>query len=232
MLIVGVDGCPGGWIAVSRGPYQETKARVFTTADALLNQTPRPDVLAIDIPIGLPEFGPRACDILARSMLGGRRSSVFPAPLRPMLTAATYEEACRIRSDIEGKKISKQTWGIMKKIGEVDRALVADPSLHTWVHEVHPEVCFTAWNRGKPMTHAKKIEGGHVERRALVDAYFGPEAYASVRKKFLKKVAADDDILDSFVALWTAERIATGKAQVLPETPPLDRAGLRMEIVY
>lgn len=42
---------------------------------------------------------------------------------------------------------------------------------------------------------------------------------------------AEDDIVDAFVALWTAERVARGDAQTLPETPPKDRYGLRMEIV-
>jgi hypothetical protein len=42
---------------------------------------------------------------------------------------------------------------------------------------------------------------------------------------------ADDDILDAFAALWTAERIAPGEAVTLPEVPPRDRHGLPMEMV-
>ncbi len=188
--------------------------------------------LAIDIPIGLTTSGPRDCDLQARKALGKRRSSVFPAPLRAMLRARTYREACNIRYEIERKKISKQTWGIMRKIVEVDAALRRDRSRQDWVHEVHPERCFMAWNGGEPMAHNKKTKDGRAERRTLVESHFGPDAFTSVRSQFLKKVAADDDILDAFAALWTAERIVAGRALTLPYPPPLDSEGLRMEMVY
>jgi predicted RNase H-like nuclease len=45
-------------------------------------------------------------------------------------------------------------------------------------------------------------------------------------------LVAHDDILDGLVALWTAERIVRGEARTLPEDPPVDRYGLRMEMVY
>jgi len=45
------------------------------------------------------------------------------------------------------------------------------------------------------------------------------------------KDVGDDDILDAFAALWSAERIPRGVSQSLPERPPTDRFGLRMEIV-
>jgi predicted RNase H-like nuclease len=40
-----------------------------------------------------------------------------------------------------------------------------------------------------------------------------------------------DDIVDAFVALWTAERIGCGAAISIPERPPLDSYGLRMEMM-
>ena len=36
---------------------------------------------------------------------------------------------------------------------------------------------------------------------------------------------------DAFVALWTAERIARGRAISIPTCPPLDEYGLRMEML-
>jgi predicted RNase H-like nuclease len=149
-----------------------------------------------------------------------------------MLRACSYTEACDIRFDIERKRISKQAWGIMSKIAEVDAALRDEPSRQGWVREIHPELCFMAWNGGEPMAHAKKGTKGHAERRALVDSYFGQQAFSMVREQFLKKVAADDDILDAFAALWTAERIMSSQALVLPDPPSLDSEGLRMEMVY
>ncbi len=41
-----------------------------------------------------------------------------------------------------------------------------------------------------------------------------------------------DDILDALVAAWTAGQAVIGKAKTLPEKPPLDSKGLRIEILY
>jgi predicted RNase H-like nuclease len=37
-----------------------------------------------------------------------------------------------------------------------------------------------------------------------------------------------DDIVDAFVALWTAERISRAVAVSIPAIPPLDALGVRM----
>jgi predicted RNase H-like nuclease len=51
-------------------------------------------------------------------------------------------------------------------------------------------------------------------------------------QNYLKKQVAEDDILDTIAALWTAERITRGACQELPENPPRDATGLPMRIVY
>jgi predicted RNase H-like nuclease len=43
--------------------------------------------------------------------------------------------------------------------------------------------------------------------------------------------AQEDDLLDAFAALWTAERIHDGVAQTLGDAHA-DRTGLPMRIVY
>jgi predicted RNase H-like nuclease len=40
-----------------------------------------------------------------------------------------------------------------------------------------------------------------------------------------------DDVLDAFVAAWTAGQAVFGKVITLPENPPRDTKGLRMEMV-
>jgi predicted RNase H-like nuclease len=73
-ILAGVDGCPGGWLAVSDcidGTNPE--ARVFARFSALLATYLRLKVTAVDIPIGLPDIGPRACEI--RTRLEGKRMS-------------------------------------------------------------------------------------------------------------------------------------------------------------
>jgi predicted RNase H-like nuclease len=226
----GVDGCKTGWLCVTREGAGAISSACFASAEELLRQEPRPDVLAIDIPIGLLERGPRECDRAARVVLGKRRSSVFPAPPRAVLEASSWQHACEIRNGLERRRISKQTWAIVPKIREIDAALRNELGRSAWVREVHPEVCFWAW-RGAPMTHAKKTRPGQLERLALVSQHFGLAAFSAVRLRYPKRNVADDDILDAFAALWTAERILRGEEVQMPPDPPLDREHLRMEIV-
>ena len=200
---------------------------------ALLNRTRTvPYILPqYPFPIGLPEVGARPCDLEARRLLGPRRgSSVFPAPIRRVLEAEDYRQACRIRQEVEGKKISKQTWNITNKIREVDRLLREDPSLQNRVHEVHPEVCFTFMAGGSPLEEGKRTVAGQAARFDLLRAHFGEVVQTAVAGKD-HQACAVDDILDAFAALWTAERIDKGWAVRLPKDPPQDRVGLRMEIV-
>jgi predicted RNase H-like nuclease len=110
--------------------------------------------------------------------------------------------------------------------------LSADISLQSWVREVHPEVCFWAWNKQLAMEHKKKSASGKTERRRLIDEYFGNDAVPNVRMQYLAREVSDDDINDALAAVWTAERILVGSAGVLPDQPPVDSVGLRMEMWY
>jgi len=121
--------------------------------------------------------------------------------------------------------------------GDRERVLRARARLRERVREVHPEVSFQAWS-GAAMQFNKKSAPGHDERRRLVDQHFGPAAYEvvrdqlRVRNRLRVKDVGEDDILDAFAALWSAERILRGVSRALPERPLSDRFGLRMEIVY
>ena len=228
------DGCRAGWIGLSRIPGKTVSAWLCGSAEQLVNQLemlePRPGVLLIDMPIGLPQQGGRGCDQAARERLGARRSSIFPAPIRPVLAAASWEEACAIRERLEGKRMSKQSWNITAKVREVDALLQARPALRGWLREVHPELSFSTL-AGAPLAHAKKTPSGKQLRQELVAASFGNGAYDAVRVRFRRTAVADDDILDAFAALWSAERLLNGNATVLPSTPEHDATGLAMEIV-
>lgn len=79
-----MDGCPAGWVAVE-SDGRAWSARVFRSFGELLAAYPEAAAVGVDMPIGLAEEGPRACDGLARARLGPRRSSVFPAPSRRLL---------------------------------------------------------------------------------------------------------------------------------------------------
>jgi predicted RNase H-like nuclease len=97
--------------------------------------------------------------------------------------------------------------------------------------EVHPEVTFAAWS-GSPIVASKKSDDGFTTRHALVSGHFGGGAYEKVRARYKRKDVADDDIVDAFAALWTAERIQRNAAGSLPSQAPVDSAAIPMRIVY
>src|SRR5262245_49798707 len=173
MDVLGVDGCAGGWIAASRDSQGLITCKRVDTIEQLLNHSPRPRVLAVDVPIGLLELGARQCDVQARRLLGIRASSVFPAPIRPILTATSQPEASHVRLRVEGKGVSIQAWAIVPKIVEVDGLLRADPKRQEIVREVHPEVCFYHLNGRRPISMSKATALGHQERVALLRQWAG-----------------------------------------------------------
>jgi predicted RNase H-like nuclease len=172
--------------------------------------------VAIDIPIGLPERGARACDVQARALLGPRRSSVFPAPLRAIVGCSTWLEAGAKARAIDGRGISRQVFNLLPKIAEVDGAI--SPARQLQVVEAHPELCFASM-AGAPLAASKRSADGRGAREALVRA---PASRPSG--------AAPDDVLDALAVLWTARRLACGREDRLGDGAR-DARGLRMEIV-
>lgn len=174
------------------------------------------EVIGIDIPIGLPEEGPRECDIEARKLLGRTRgSSVFPAPIKEVLYTEDYGQACDIRYRIEGKKMSKQAWAIVPKIREVDLLLKERPQLNTLFYEVHPEVSFYFMGRNEPNTYSKKKKLGIEERIEKPSPHFNIN-YDYVKAKSHELRGSEDDIVDALAALWSAERVFHGINRILP----------------
>lgn len=228
--VIGVDGCAGGWIAASRDTRGAICCRHVNTLAELFDNSNCPRVVAVDVPIGLLERGARDCDVEARRLLGVRRSSVFPAPIRPILTATSQADASRIRHRVEGKGVSIQTWAIVPKIVEVDGCLGADDARREIVREVHPEVSFFFLNGERPMNTAKKKADGQAERLSVLREWAG-EAIVDALGRRRELDCKADDIVDALVALWTAERIACGTAISIPAKPPLDAYGLRMEMM-
>jgi len=177
----------------------------------------------IDIPIGLPDSGSRQCDIEARKMIGDRRSSVFPAPARGLLGAETYEDAADRSRAISGKGISRQAFAILPKIREVDLVMTSDRQRH--LVEVHPELCFTVL-AGVPMAHHKSTPEGRSERLAALRSVFPDvDDHATIRVPATRP----DDVLDAFVAAWSALRWLTKTHVQLGGD--VDRNGIRMEMI-
>jgi predicted RNase H-like nuclease len=223
VLVVGVDGCKTGWVAVALRDGSAPAAHYLPIIDALGPLAAAADCVAIDIPIGLPSTGPRPADLLARQFLGPRRHSVFLAPVREAVEAPTHALATQAAVLLTGAGMSQQAYRLGKKILEVERWL---PSAPCPVHEVHPEVSFAVL-LGKPARASKKTWAGMVERRQGLEAegivLDGVEGAATVH-------AAVDDMLDAAVAAWTARRIARGAARSFPDPPVIDCTGREVAI--
>lgn len=191
-----------------------------------------PKVLAVDIPIGLldtPTRGGRVCDRQARRVLGrGRQSSVFTPPTRHALTARNYREAIRLN----GQGISRQAYGILAKIREVDAAM--SPALQQVIYEAHPELAFVGL-AGGAVAGNKKTLAGRRERERLLRRYYARHYVNAdaLCAQFGRARVAVDDVFDAYALGWVAVRIATGSGMRLPaSSPPCDSKGLRMEIWY
>ena len=182
---------------------------------------------AIDIPIGLADREPRSCDIEARRALGPRRSSVFPAPVRAVLEAASYAEGCALSRRVGGKGISKQLYNILDKIRAVD-ALQA-PWLQDQLFEMSPELSFAELT-GRPMAANKRtVEGRTSRRQALASASAFGETVSGILDRPPPIGAKRDDVVDALIGAWTARRRAAGLHMRLGGDT--DARGLRMEII-
>lgn len=229
-VLAGLDGCRGGWVVVVELD-NSIQGLVVSSVAELLNLLNPNALVAIDIPIGLTDSGPRLCDVAARKVLKApRASSVFPAPIRSVLKARTYGDARNICQEVIGKGISQQAFAIIPKVREVDDLMQSSPEIRSRVREVHPEVSFAYWNDGRPMSASKRTAAGAAERERLIDAFW-PGVRTELREILPRGRVKRDDLNDAFAALWTARRIASAAAVSLPEKPAVDSIGLRMEIV-
>ncbi|WP_374441849.1 DUF429 domain-containing protein [Stella sp.] len=224
MILAGIDGSRGGWIAVL---HDRGAGTWRTEVAACWTDLPAADRLAVDMPIGLPDGGRRGCDFAARRLLGPRRgASVFIGLRRPLLGFRTYAEA-NAWAKADGAGLAKQAWFLLPKIREIDRAVA--PEDQDRIHECHPELAFLRLGGG-PIAESKRTPEGLAIRRALLEDAGVP--IASLLAGLDRRRAAPDDLLDAAALALTAGRIADGQATCLAAAPPRDARGLRMEIWY
>lgn len=235
--VMGVDGCPGGWIAVLRAPGGGAAEILTAPRFADLAAVPDVAVIAVDMPIGLPDrIGPhgRGPEAALRPKLGERQSAVFSVPSRAAVHAVDYGEACSaaLATSDPPKKVSKQAFFLFPKIREIDALLRDDADLRARVFECHPEGAFAAMNGG-PLLTPKKVksrphEPGLADRRRLLAEVAGFED--GLLASAPPRGAGADDLLDACACCWTAERILHGTAILHPATPEADAFGLVMAI--
>ena len=221
MAVLGVDGCPGGWIgARADGGVVSWHAGRFVELLELDG-----DVVGVDIPIGLPDGAARrTADVEARRLLGPARSSVFFTPPRAVLEAGSQPDATRLSRAAGSTGVSIQVFHLLSRIAEVDDLLRRDPATAARVVEVHPEVSLRALAGGGVLP-SKRTRAGVDARLDLLRRWLPDLDLPSP----LPGRAKPDDCLDAVAAAWTAQRWQLGRAQVLGGE--LDGTGLPMRIV-
>jgi predicted RNase H-like nuclease len=220
---VGIDGCRGGWIAVAIDERGAAERIVLDRIDEVSRFDAA--ITMIDMPIGLPPRGRRACDLEARRTLGAARSRLFLDARRPLLdffAAADYSGANGWGKS-NGAGVSVQLWNILGKIAEIDRFIT--PAKQETIYEAHPELAFARLN-GDVVLPPKKTREGLTLRRDLVAAA-GIEQIDAWLGTLRGSGAGADDLLDA-CALALAARAPHRVAAPME----MDERGLRMEIWY
>jgi predicted RNase H-like nuclease/8-oxo-dGTP pyrophosphatase MutT (NUDIX family) len=214
--VLGVDACPGGWVGVVLDT--DLRAHVFTALTItdlveLVGETTSVAVVAIDIPIGLPDAGGRAADAEARGVLVGKSSSVFSTPTRAALEAETYAEgrAANLAATGGTTSVSAQAYALREKVLQVDAWVRSGPRVR--VIEVHPEVSF-ARMAGAPVLARKKDADGVRARREVL-----AEHGVVAPPWFRGSPFGEDDLLDACAAAWSAVRHSHGLAESFPAAP-------------
>ena len=229
--VLGLDVCPGGWAGICWsgtkvvGVFGTTVVSVIERASTAI-ENGSIAIIGVDMFIGLPDKSVRQADALARLAIGPRRSSVFTAPIRTALEAATYAEALAINREITGRGFSAQAFAMRKKALEIDHFI---HNVKVPLIEVHPEVTFAELNR-EPLLFSKKTSPGlDLRRQLLGDHHLQIPASLGALGE-LGKRANPDDILDAAAVAWTAMRFHRGMAKSLPSPPEVFSDGLRAAI--
>jgi predicted RNase H-like nuclease len=207
--VVGLDGCPTGWVAVLLEDGMLTDIRVVASvADALTVHAP--SIVGIDMPVGLVD-AIRETDVAARALLPGRASSVFSTAPRSVVEGyrdgsisshAQASERCRVAT---GQGLSQQAWRLVPKMAEVDELAASGAPFV----EVHPELAF-ATIAGEPLPR-KRSWPGIALRRALLE-----ELGVILPDRFSGDVAAaPDDVVDAAVCAWVADGLAGAGGELI-----------------
>jgi predicted RNase H-like nuclease len=240
MILAGVDGCKRGWIiAMAQSwPFHEPLRIEFCLDfNAVLEATQTCQVVAVDIPIGLPDDSDiRDCDLGAQKALSNKRSSVFLTPPRSCLEAKDPMEFQRMHKKTRGKGAGLPVWGIVPKMLEVNRLmekLVADdPAVQDRIIEFHPELTWQCL-AGSTKLSSKRCAEGVLQRISLLEHL--TQGWLPPFPQKISGNPAIDDVLDAIVGISAAQNFLgrTELARRYPTGEPRRNSnGLRMEIWY
>jgi predicted RNase H-like nuclease len=220
---IGIDGIRGGWVAVY---IDEKKAQRFNYSPELERLLAVSHSRAmIDIPIGLPKWGYRQCDLEAKKLVS---SSVFLGARWNVWTFGNYKEANKHYWALGDKGIAKQLWCIRDKLKEVNEAMTQQRQSR--LQETHPELVFWHLNN-KADNNAdlgnKKTDAGRRRRIALLKSHGLDRIEIWLGQRWGTAIGRDDLIDACACALAAREHNGS-----IPSTPQEDCRGLRMEMWY
>ncbi len=242
---LGVDWAGGCWAVVKTG--NET---LVTTEPSILNvwhehgQDDDVRSILVDIPIGLPEDGVRACDEEASERLKSQGNTVFSIPRKAIVETEQYGDA----REMNGGSLGSQSWWLFPRIREVDVFLQEYEDALTKMYESHPEICFRRFVHD--IEYAKDTVAGREERLEVLrtdsDLHKEVEAVVDQRKdrvEWHERISKGrlDDVLDAAVLALTAKRIELGRRSESNEYPALpeeddpgedEKLGISPEILY
>ncbi len=221
--VLGVDACPGGWVGVLIDTGGRASVFVDVTIGglvALVRETTPVAVVAIDIPIGLPDSSGRLADAEARRQLAGKSSSVFSTPTRAALEAESYAaaRAANLAATAGRTSVSAQAYALREKVLQVDAWVRSRPG--ATVIEVHPEVSFARMAGAPVLARKKDADGVRARREALA-------AHGIVAPPWFRGAGfGEDDLLDACAAAWSAVRHSLGVSESFPATPEVFSDGI------
>lgn len=236
MFYVGADVSKGRWFTVKLEDGGGWEVDLLPNITSLWEKYRHAARILLDIPIGLPDRSRkvRSCDKEARRHLGmGRRSSVFPAPCRRAVYSSSHRTASEVNKQDTGRGLSIQAWCLASKIREVDEFLLNTKLARRTVREIHPELCFSALNAGRPMKHRKKSSDGVQERKDVLASVFpiSELIFDLAKNTYPRKDVGLDDILDALVGAVTAFGGKQG-LRGISENRELDSLGFPMQMFY
>lgn len=221
MLFIGIDGCPKGWIIARIEQQSVSFHQVKNLSDPIVSLQNAHTVL-IDMPLGLLctfRKGGRMCDQKARQLLPRhKKSSVFSAPTRSILSIDSYKE-CSAKLQEEGGGLSLQSFYILPKIRELDKFVANNPQIK--ILEAHPELAFQFL--GLKDAPSKKSKEGRKQRIELLKNIISFIDWPPPQG------LPQEDCLD---ALVLAIRASQNNLNKVDEAPVRDICGITMQIHY
>lgn len=203
-VVLGLDGCPSGWVAVVLVDGRVDDVRVVRSVRDALDRV-APACVAVDMPVGLVD-GARDTDAAARALLPGRAASVFSTAARSVVegwsdgSLTTHAEASARSVAVTGAGLSQQAWRLVPKMAEIEGLSAAGVELT----EVHPELAF-ATVAGAPLPRKRSWPGLMLRHELL--AGLGVDLPARFEGD---TDAAPDDVVDAAICAWVADGVASG----------------------